>query len=104
MMAGLDYLVLREDKNQAVVGAVSVMDCKRGIAKIESLAVDELFRGRGNGSKLAGAAVQHCSDQGYSTIHTIAMPSSYRIFDKLGFDVDTKYDSGNMHMSIDLRL
>lgn len=102
VMSGLDYLVLRADEMSPVVGAVSVMNCTSGLAKIDSLAVDRLHRGRRYGSKLAGRAVEHCVQREYDSITVTAMPSSRQIFDSLGFEVYETHDSGNTTMFLDL--
>lgn len=102
VMAGLDYLVLRREQVSPVVGAVSIMDCMRGLAKIDSLAINRMHRGKGYGAQLARRAVEHCVERQYETVMVTAMPSSRRIFDSLGFEPFETHDSGNTTMFLDL--
>lgn len=102
LMDGLDYLVMRDTDSPRLVGAVSVMDCQRGLAKIDSLAVMSEFQGQGRGRRLACAALQHCTDNGFKEVATVAMPSSQRLFTSLGFEIFEMYDSGNASMFKDL--
>lgn len=53
------------------------------------------------GSRLAAAAVDLCWKQGFEQITTLAMPSSRKIFSRLGFEVDKTYDSGNALMFLE---
>ena len=44
LMSGLDYLVSREQNLARVIGAISIMDCGRGLAKIDSLDLIDKIR------------------------------------------------------------
>lgn len=60
LMAGLDYLVLRHPETTRPLGAVSVMNCRRNLAKIDSLAVHPEHQHQGHGHTLAESAIRHC--------------------------------------------
>lgn len=105
MMTGLEYTVARKpiaDKDR-VIGAISIMDCRVNLAKIDSLAVSPEYQRSPQkyGSSLAAAAVNLCWEQGFEQITTIAMPSSRKVFSRLGFEIDEIYDSGNALMFLD---
>lgn len=102
IMSGLDYYVARRSEAGRVIGAVSIMDCTRGLAKIDSLAVDPESQRRGTGQKLAERALYHCVEGDFSTVTVAAMPSSKKIFERLGFEVFEAYDTGNFSMFRDL--
>ena len=102
LMSGLDYFVLRRNVGLRVIGAVSVMDCTRNLAKIDSLAVHYEHQGNGYGRELAKRAVDHCVDNGYHGIITTALPSSQRIFTGLGFETCDVHRSGNATMFLDI--
>lgn len=105
IMSGLEYIVAREpiDDRQKIVGAVSVIDCSNRLAKIDSLAVSPDYQrsSRRYGSKLAETAVDLCWSQGFKQITALAMPSSRKIFSRLGFEPENVYDSGNALMFLD---
>lgn len=106
MMSGLDYLVMRHslsDTSDRIIGAVSVMNCRRGgLFKIDSLAVDPAERKKGYATALAKSAISLCRRQNAQTINVLAVPESRLLFEKLGFSVDRVYGSGNTQMSLDL--
>ena len=93
VMDGLDYLVVR-DGNRQIVGAISVLDCKRGgLFKIDSLAVDPLERGKGYARALA---------RGAKEIFTWALPASQPLFSSLGFEVYETNDDGDASMFLEI--
>lgn len=99
IMEGLGYHVVRS--NGQIVGAVSVMDCTRGLAKLDSLAVYPEHRGRGYGTKLASAAIKYAFANGSQSVLTLALPAAQSIFKSLGFKDIEVYDSGNALMVLD---
>ena len=102
LMSGLDYLVSREQNLARVIGAISIMDCGRGLAKIDSLAVHPDYRHRGLGLALARGAIEHCVARGYAEITTTAMPSSQALFTRLGFETYEVHTTGNASMFFDI--
>jgi len=102
VMIGLDYYVARWRMGGRIIGAVSIMDCTRGLAKIDSLAVDPENQRNGVGQGLAERALEHCVEGDFSTVTVTAMPSSKKIFERLGFEVFEAYDTGNFSMFRDL--
>lgn len=84
LMAGLDYHVKRVGSQ--VVGAVSVLDCKDNLVKIDSLAVDPAHQASGYGTQLVETVVTDAFDKGSERIITFAAPPSQKIFSRLGFE------------------
>ena len=103
LMSGLDYLVLREQNPSRIVAAVSVMNCRERLAKIDSLAVHPDYRHRGLGLALARGAIEHCVARGYAEITTTAMPSSQALFTRLGFETYEVHTTGNASMFFDIQ-
>lgn len=101
VMAGLDYLVLRNDSPR-LIGAVSVLNCGQGLAKIDSLAVHPEHQGQGYGYELARSAVKHCVTHGHEQIITHAKPAAQHLFDSLGFETYEVHETGNATMFLDL--
>lgn len=101
-MAGLDYLVLR-DNSPRLIGAVSVLDCRRKLAKIDSLAVHPEHQGQGYGYELARSAVKHCVAHGHKQIITHAKPAAQNLFGTLGFETYEVHETGNATMFLELR-
>jgi|GEM_PF-6620138 len=102
LMAGLDYFVKRDD-GLWVIGAVSVMMCGFGLAKIDSLAVDPEYRGQGYGTELARRAVVYCDEVGCDEIETRVTPAAQPIFSQLGFSTIESEASGNATMYLGLK-
>lgn len=98
LMSGLDYLVIRKPQTTRIIGAVSILDCNRGLAKVDTLAVAPAEHRRGHGRTLAQSAIKHCVDRGYKNITTTAMPSSKNLFASCGFEAYEAHDSGNTTM------
>ena len=102
VMDGLDYLVVRDDSNQ-IVGAISVLDCKRGgLFKIDSLAVDPHERGKGYARALARGAIELCMDRQAKKICTLALPASQPLLSSLGFEVYKTNDDGDASMFLEI--
>ena len=99
-MRGLEYYVSRSPSAE-LIGAVSIMDCKRGLAKIDSLAVLPQYQGRGHGRALVRAAISHCFDRGTTQIMTTALPAAQPVFASLGFETFEMYETGNASMFLD---
>ena len=102
VMAGLDYLVLRDDSCR-LIGAVSVLDCGRNLAKIDSLAVHPEHQRQGHGYQLARSAVKHCVTHGHEQIITHAKPAAQKLFNSLGFETYEVNKTGNATMFLDLK-
>ncbi|HMR72957.1 MAG TPA: GNAT family N-acetyltransferase [Candidatus Saccharibacteria bacterium] len=102
VMAGLDYLVLRDDSCR-LIGAVSVLDCRQRLAKIDSLAVHPEHQGKRYGYELARSAVKHCVTHGYEQIITHAKPAAQKLFNSLGFETYEVNKTGNATMFLDLK-
>lgn len=102
ILAGLDYLVLRRDDTPHIIGAVSVMDCQRGLAKIDSLAVHPAHHRHGYGRQLVERALKHCKDSRFDTVTATAMPSSLQLFESCGFEPYERHESGNTTVFLDL--
>lgn len=103
LMAGLDYFVKRDD-GLWVIGAVSVMMCGSGLAKIDSLAVKPEHQGKGHGRELARRAVVYCDEARCVEIVTRAMPAAQPIFSQLGFrTIEPEASSGDATMYLSLQ-
>jgi N-acetylglutamate synthase-like GNAT family acetyltransferase len=100
-MKGLDYFVARHRTKQRIIGAVSVMDCREGLAKIDSLAVAHTHQGRGYGYALVQTAVRHCFQNDFELITVLATPASQGVFGACGFEVDEVHRTGNATMYLD---
>ena len=102
VMDGLDYLVVR-DGNRQIVGAISVLDCKRGgLFKIDSLAVDPPERGKGYARVLVRGAIELCMDRQAKKICTLALPASQPLFLSLEFQVYKTNDDGDASMFLEI--
>ncbi len=102
LMSGLDYLVIRKPTTTQIIGALSVLDCNRGLAKFDTLAIAPAEQRRGYGRTLTQSAIEHCADSGYKNITTTAMPSSKKLLASLGFEAYQTHDSGNTSMFLKL--
>ena len=102
VMDGLEYLVVR-DGNKQIVGATSVLDCKKGgLFKIDSLAVDPHERGKGYARALARGAIELCMDRQAKKICTLALPASQPLFSSLEFKVHETNDDGDASMFLEI--
>ena len=93
---------------EAIVGTVALKFVSDGIYEFTKMAVDEQFRGKQIGRKLANAAIQHARGVGANKIilysNTILLPA-IELYIKLGFrevPVDGPYKRSNIKMELDL--
>ena len=91
------------DGNRQIVGAISVLDCKRGgLFKIDSLAVDPPERGKGYARALARGAIELCTLRQAKEIFTWALPASQPLFLSLEFEVCETNDDGDASMFLEI--
>lgn len=101
IMEGLDYFVKRDEDTGRIIGALSLLWCGKDLVKIDSVAVDPAFRGNGYATKLTQHALAHAFDTGATTAVANALPAYQGVLERLGFETQEVYDTGNATMYLD---
>lgn len=88
---GTARLWVAEREDGLVAGMVGIKVRDGHIAEMRRLRVAPEQRGRGVGSALVAAALQHCRDQGWVKVildTRVERTAAIRLFEKLGFHLD----------------
>jgi amino-acid N-acetyltransferase len=78
-----DFLVIQDDVSGEVLGCGALQVVWEDLAEIRSLAVKEISKGQGIGTRLAGALLTEARDMGIKQVFVLTYRVSF--FERLGF-------------------